>query len=142
MGIKACAAIRLCSRISVFSVMRQPIQNGRCKCTVIIEDFSSVFERPVGRDNGRIMFVAPADDLKQAIRPELVNRKVAQLVNYQKRWLQILLHLTFHAARHLRPAGLPGAGLHLDGHGRRGANRPETGFFVLLSHGRHFQMER
>ena len=56
-----------------FGMMKQPVENGGCQGTIVVEDFRPVFKRAIGRDHQRALFVSPADDLEQKIGSDFVD---------------------------------------------------------------------
>jgi hypothetical protein len=91
-------AIALAFDTHGLNVVQQPVKQRRCQDGVVVEDSGPLLVDPVGGDQGGTAFIAMAEDLKQTVCPELVNGQVAQLVNAQYLWLDVMMECTFDAA--------------------------------------------
>ena len=77
----ALGAIALALDAHGLNVVQQAIKQGQGQDGIVIEDGGPLLVNPVGGDQGGPAFVAMAEDLKQAVRPELIDGQVAQFVN-------------------------------------------------------------
>ena len=80
------------------NVVQQAVKQGRGQDGIVIEDGGPLLVNPVGGDQGGPAFIAVAEDLKQAVRPELVDGQVAQFVNAQNLRFDVVIERTFDAA--------------------------------------------
>ena len=62
-------------------VVQQPVEQGRGEDGVVVEDAGPLLVDAVCGNQRGAAFIAVADDLEQAVGAELVNRKVAELVD-------------------------------------------------------------
>ena len=73
-------------------MMDEPVDQGTGQ-GVIVEDFSPVLKRSVGRQNNRSLLVAFGDDLEEEIGPLLIEGEEADLVDHQELGGRIRLEL-------------------------------------------------
>ena len=66
---------------------------------VVIEDFGPTLEGLVGGDDNGATFVALADDLEEQVGADLVERKIAELIDGQDLWAEVFLELSLQALR-------------------------------------------
>src|SRR5665647_1592473 len=83
-------------------VVQEPVEQRRRQGAVIVEYLGPVLERTVRGDDRGAALIARANNLEQAVGAKLVDRKVAELIDDEQRWLQIFVHFTLEAARCLR----------------------------------------
>ena len=87
-------------------VMKEPVQNRRREGAVIVEDAGPLFERLVGGQHDGAALVALADDLEKQIGAVLVDGQVADLIQNQKPWPEVLPQFALKIAPFLRGAQL------------------------------------
>jgi len=60
-----------------FGVMQESVEHGAGQGAVVVEDFGPVFIGLVGRQQDGALLVALADDLKEQVGADFVDRQVA-----------------------------------------------------------------
>jgi hypothetical protein len=76
-------------------MMEEPVEDSGSQGAVIIKNVWPVFERTVGGDDDGTLLVAQADDLKEQIGAVFVEGQVAQFVQNENGWGEILFELGF-----------------------------------------------
>jgi len=66
-----------------FGVVQEPVEDGRSKRAVVVEDFRPVFERAVGSNHQGALLIALADDLEEQIGTGFVDGQKPQLIQDQ-----------------------------------------------------------
>ena len=61
-------------------MVQKAVEQSRSEDRIVIEDAGPLLIDPVGCNQGGAALIAMADDLKQAVGAELVDRKVAEFV--------------------------------------------------------------
>lgn len=84
-------------------MVKEAVEQGGGEGTVIVEDLGPLFESAIGGNDKRAAFIAPADDLEEQVRAVFIDGKVAQLIEYQKTGLEILVKFSLKL-----PGGLSG----------------------------------
>ena len=72
-----------CPRYARSQHGEKPIQKSRGQDGIVVEYGGPLLIDPIGDDQGRATFIAMAENLKQALGPELVNGQVTQFINAQ-----------------------------------------------------------
>ena len=67
------------------SVVEETVEHGRGDGRVVVEDLGPVFVGPVGRDDGRALLIAAADDLEEQVGADFVDGKIPEFVQDKDR---------------------------------------------------------
>lgn len=79
-------------------MVQQAVKQGRGEDGIVVEDAGPLLERTVRCNQSAPAFTAVAEDLKQAVRAELADRQIAQLVDAQHLRFDVLDQRAFDAA--------------------------------------------